>query len=123
MLASSTASFPRTRDHVHTAAVALDQATQARCLLVTYSVRAQGLVFPAQSELREEPVLICISGGRPINAQLDRSDDLVRMLCQVGAVIGAREASERVGSSGSRHRKDQQDSSERDPVHFSLPLF
>jgi hypothetical protein len=47
-----------TRHHVHTAAVALDQAAQTRCLLVTYSVRAQGLLFPAQSELREEPVLI-----------------------------------------------------------------
>jgi hypothetical protein len=45
------------------------------------------------------------------------------MLCQVGAVIGAREASGRVGSGGSGQRKDQQESGKRDPVHFSLPLF
>jgi hypothetical protein len=45
------------------------------------------------------------------------------MLCQVSAVVGAREASERIGCSGSGHRKDQQDSSERDPVHFSSPCF
>jgi hypothetical protein len=58
-----------------------------------------------------------------MNAQHDRSDHLVRMLCQVGAIIGAREASERVGFGGSGQRKDQQESGERDPVHFSLPLF
>jgi hypothetical protein len=45
------------------------------------------------------------------------------MLCQVGAVISAREASERVGSSGSGRRKEQQDSSERGPAHFSVSLF
>src|SRR5262249_56045775 len=91
--------------------------------VVTCGVGGKGFVLPGQPELREEQVFICFSGGWPINAQHDRRNDLVRMLCQVGAVVGAREASERVGSSGSGHRKDQQESSERDPVHFSLPSF
>jgi hypothetical protein len=95
-----------TRDDVHAAAV-----------VVTYPACAHTLVLPAQPELREEPVLVQISGGRPINAQLDRSDELVGVSCQVGAVIGAREASERVGSSSNRHRKYQQESSERGLGH------
>jgi hypothetical protein len=77
---------------------------------------------PAQPELREEPVLVQVPARRLINVQLDRSDELVRVLCQVGAVIGAREASERVRSSRCRHREDQQESGEPDPGHMSLTV-
>ena len=90
------------RDDVYTPTVALYKAVQAFCCLVAYPARAQGLVAPAQPELREKPVTFArCSARRPIHSQLDRSDELVGVSRQVSAVIGTREASERLGSSSS----------------------